>query len=196
MKELSLEEKARAYDKALESMRDFITYVPVDDVARNYILSTFPELKESEDEEIRKDVLAFIRREGQHIDKYKWHKWIAWLEKQGENSIYKVPSKEVILAIWDLGNEWKELTNGIISTEQGTQLDYIQKHWCESEYYLREMQSEHKPADNVEAKPAEWSEEDWVYMRALTDTLKGETTCFTNKDFINWFESLKQRIGG
>jgi len=37
---------------------------------------------ESEDEKIRKDVLAFIRREGQHIDKYKWHKWIAWLEKQ------------------------------------------------------------------------------------------------------------------
>lgn len=41
-----------------------------------------PELRDSEDERIRKDVLAFIRREGQHIDKYKWHKWIAWLEKQ------------------------------------------------------------------------------------------------------------------
>lgn len=45
-----------------------------------------PELKENEDERIRKDVLAFIRREGQHIDKYKWHKWIAWLEKQKINT--------------------------------------------------------------------------------------------------------------
>lgn len=49
MKKLTTEEKARAYDEALESMRDFITYVPVDDVARNYILSTFHELKENED---------------------------------------------------------------------------------------------------------------------------------------------------
>lgn len=36
----------------------------------------------NDDEKIRKDILAFIRREGQHIDKYKWHNWIAWLEKQ------------------------------------------------------------------------------------------------------------------
>jgi len=65
-------------------------------------------------------------------------------EKQGEHSIYNVPSREVILAIWDLGNEWKELTNGSISTEYGTQLDYIQKHWHESEYYLKEKQGEQK----------------------------------------------------
>lgn len=50
----------------------------------NYIGENCPELKENEDEMIRKDVLAFIRRQGQHIDKFKWHKWIAWLEKQDE----------------------------------------------------------------------------------------------------------------
>ena len=54
--------------------------------------------KESEDEKIRKDVLAFIRREGQHIDKYKWHKWIAWLEKQKPTiSWHKVEPKEYVL---------------------------------------------------------------------------------------------------
>ena len=68
-----------------------------------------------------------------------------WLEKQGkQKAILNVPSREVILSIWDLGNEWKELTNGSISTEYGTQLDYIQKHWHESEYYLREKQNEKK----------------------------------------------------
>lgn len=67
---------------------------------------------------------------------------IVWLENQDKHSIYNVPSRDVILAIWDLGNEWKELTNGCISTEFGTQLDYIQKHWEESEYYLREKQGE------------------------------------------------------
>lgn len=63
---------------------------------------------------------------------------IAWLEKQ--HSISDVPSREVILSIWQLGNDWKELTDGVICTEYGTQLDYIQKHWQESEYYLRSKQ--------------------------------------------------------
>ena len=70
-----------------------------------------------------------------------------YIEKQGEQKpIMNVPTREVILSIWDLGNEWKELTNGSISTEYGTQLDYIQKHWYESEYYLREKQGEQNPA--------------------------------------------------
>lgn len=72
-------------------------------------------------------------------------------EKQGEKKpIMNVPSREVILAIWDLGNEWKELTNGSISTEYGTQLDYIQKHWHESEYYLREKQGEKKHVNDTD----------------------------------------------
>ena len=66
-------------------------------------------------------------------------------EKQGEQKfIINVPSRDVILSVWDLGNEWKELTNGNISTEYGTQLAYIQKHWHESEYYLKEKQGEQK----------------------------------------------------
>ena len=70
------------------------------------------------------------------------------LEKQGEKkAIMNVPTREVILSIWDLGNEWKELTNGSISTKYGTQLDYIQKHWHESEYFLREKQDE-RTTDN------------------------------------------------
>jgi hypothetical protein len=66
-------------------------------------------------------------------------------KKQSEQKpIMNVPSREVILSIWDLGNEWKELTKGSISIEYGTQLNYIQKHWHESEYYLREKQGEQK----------------------------------------------------
>ena len=85
-------------------------------------------------------------REGKQeiLDKY------AEIEKQSEQkSILNVPTREVILSIWDLGNEWKELTNGSISTEYGTQLDYIQKHWHESEDYLKEKQGEQKPANRV-----------------------------------------------
>ena len=84
MKELSTEEKAQRYDEAIEKLRDF--YRDYDTVSRlidvkEELANLFPELKESENERIRKEILDFIRREGQHIDKLKWHKWIAWLEK-------------------------------------------------------------------------------------------------------------------
>ena len=82
-----------------------------------------------------------------------------WLEKQGEQSVQNVPSRETILNIWDLANEWKELTSGSISTEHGTQLSYIQKHWQEGEYYLRAKQSEQKYADKLEPK---FHKGDWV----------------------------------
>lgn len=137
---------------------------------QKYVLeSLFPELKESEDEKIRKALIRF-HKSTIDVDGIKGEDIIAWLEKQGtsytkrdvddafvegmafakdelekqgeQKSILNVPLREVILSIWDLGNEWKELTNGSISTEYGTQLDYIQKHWTESEYYLREKQGE------------------------------------------------------
>ena len=114
----------------------------------NAMTKVFPELAESEDEKIRKALIEmFISIGKRDFRDIPTKKIIAWLEKQGKQPIYKTPSREIILAIWDLGNEWKELTKGSISTEYGTQLDYIQKHWRESEYYLRAKQSEQKPFD-------------------------------------------------
>lgn len=128
---------------------------------KNVLMTVFPELKESEDEKIRKGIIDFLWKEKiflqeahssvENNPKYRFvMDAIAWLEKRGEKEpIMNVPTREVILSIWDLGNEWKELTNGSISTEYGTQLDYIQKHWHESEYYLREKQGEQKPVNDT-----------------------------------------------
>lgn len=106
----------------------------------------FPELKYSGDEKIRKQILSFLKEfECDHYSNLDFSSWIAWLEKQGgQNTNPDVPTREVILSIWDLGNEWKELTNGCISTEHGTQLNYIQKHWHESECSLKEKQGKKK----------------------------------------------------
>ena len=121
--------------------------------------SVFPELAESEDERIRKGLIkavSFMLKGGVLKDTdVTREEALAWLEKQGEKKhIINVPPREVILSIWDLGNEWKELTNGCISTEYGTQLDYIQKHWHESEYYLKEKQGEQKPI--LDFKASDW----------------------------------------
>ena len=89
MKELPIEEKAKAYDGAVDRVKQLLSRCANDRDRKTIIYRAedieqiFPELKES-DERIRKDILAFIIREGQHSDKYKWHEWIDWLKKQGE----------------------------------------------------------------------------------------------------------------
>lgn len=67
-----LEEARRLYKDANEAQR--------------YVLELlFPELAESEDEKIRKEILEYVRNtKGQSIPITKYNSWIAWLEKQGE----------------------------------------------------------------------------------------------------------------
>lgn len=79
---------------------------------------------------------------------YEWDAEKKEVKKiEPKNPIVNVPPRELILSIWDLGNEWKELTNGCILPEYGTQLDYIQKHWYESEYYLKATQGNKSTED-------------------------------------------------
>jgi hypothetical protein len=125
------------------------------------------------------------------------------LEKQSEQKpIMNVPSREVILSIWDLGNEWKELTKGSISIEYGTQLNYIQKHWHESEYYLREKQGEQKLP--IEKLPSEmktigeslgFTTEDEEYINYLIEVFDGQQyhQAHSDEELVNWLKSLKQR---
>lgn len=150
MKELSIEEKAQRYDEALERAKKWYNAPNIDKMptyGNRIIEEIFPELAESEDERIRKEIIKFI--DGDYTQRWITDEtkasWVAWLEKQGKHSIYNVPSRKVILAILNLGNEWKELTNGCTSKEYGTQFDYIQKHW-------HKKQGKQKPADKVEPK--------------------------------------------
>jgi hypothetical protein len=154
--ETSYKEK---YEQALAKAKEQYNY-PCMRSCMGILEEIFPELTESEDEKIRKEIIKTVELYGPKTGNPKvYHDMISWLEKQGESSICNIPSKEIILAIWDLGNEWKELTGGSISTEYGTQLKYIQNHWHESEYYLRAMQNEQKLIDKVEPK---FHEGEWI----------------------------------
>lgn len=192
----------KKYKEGVEWLRDWI-YLATTGEMREQMEKHFPELKESDDERVRKAMIDFFkheRKEGIAVLHYgvNIERMISWLEKQGESSIYNTPSRGVILAIWDLGNEWKELTNGSISTEYGTQLDYIQKHWQESEYYLRAMQGEQKSADKV----VKFNVGDKVYniknrfectIESIDDTTYYcDTTNFDIKDQNNW-ELIEQK---
>ncbi len=89
MKELSIEEKAKAYDKALKQGKQLKWANPYDTVG-DMIDSIFPELKESEDGKIRKELVTFVKGMLECHDKpnaerdEKYESWLAWLEKQGE----------------------------------------------------------------------------------------------------------------
>ena len=136
------EEKAKAYDEAFERAKKLATDLPngrndrlyhVDDL--EYI---FPELKESEDERIRKAIIEGLRemKNSFHtVSSIKIDDAIAWLEKQGEKA--------------DIAN--KEYWRGYREGKQ----EILDK------YAELKKQGEKKPSDKAEPK---FHEGDWVFI--------------------------------
>lgn len=88
MKELSIEEKAKAYDEAIKRAKELLEIGLKDTRDKRVVLSFFPELAESEDKKMIqyfKDLAPFDNAE-ELYEKYGFsHKdAIAWLEKKGE----------------------------------------------------------------------------------------------------------------
>ena len=104
MKELTIEQKAKAYDRALEIAKAWCK-LDNNDLSNDDLKTIFPELKESEDERIRKELIEYVKDQQSSFisapdcrDKYeeeennKYNAWIAWLEKQdtpNQTSIWK-----------------------------------------------------------------------------------------------------------
>ena len=84
MKELSIEEKDRHNDKAIKRAKELLEIGVKDTRDKRVVLSFFPELKESEDEKMRKSIIYALRNGG-FYDNDKTDEAIAWLEKQGEH---------------------------------------------------------------------------------------------------------------
>jgi hypothetical protein len=87
---MTTEQKAKAYDKALESIKELYSKGSRVVVSKEEFETIFHELKESEDEDVRQAMINFFKSErikdgiavlhfGVNIEKM-----IAWLEKQGE----------------------------------------------------------------------------------------------------------------
>lgn len=94
MKELSIEEKAKAYDEALERAKEILEYYKhpayseVYAYAKEDIPGIFPELAENEDERIYQDILDYcykrMNNEISPITIHQVERWLSWLEKQKE----------------------------------------------------------------------------------------------------------------
>ena len=84
MKQLSIEEKAKRYNEAIKRAKELLEIGVKDTRDKGVVLSFFPELKESEDEKMRKSIIYALRNGG-FYDNDKTDEAIAWLEKQGEH---------------------------------------------------------------------------------------------------------------
>lgn len=109
------------------------------------VLEKFPELKESEDEKVCKEIKQFIRSRGMQLAQSKVESWIAWLEKQGD------ANKEY----------WRGYRDG--------------KQEILDKYAELEKQGEQKPDDKVEPKfhEGEWivtDKNNIVQIKAIEDS--------------------------
>ena len=118
MKKLSIEEKVEAYDKVSKEVKDFFEgkRKMCSDVTKA-LEDLFPELKESEDEKIRKWIINEIKAKHHNLDEdnvdFVDKKAIAWLEKQGEPNPYSGTSFEYN------GHTW-----GMCARDGGVEISY------------------------------------------------------------------------
>jgi len=137
MKDLSVEQKAKRYDEALGKARQLCDY-PTSKPFISDLQDLFPELKESEDERIKNEIIDYISTAEDKV-LIPYESWIAWLEKQGEQKpVDKVEPKFK-------AGDWVVTRYGtasqVISVDEdvnGYTLDdgvYFSGTWCNS-YHL------------------------------------------------------------
>ena len=78
-----MEDYKKKYEEALEKAKSMMA-LPDD---KAMIEEIFPELKESEDEQVRKDIVFYIA--AHHKDDGEKARWLYWLEKQGEHANFR-----------------------------------------------------------------------------------------------------------
>ena len=119
----------KKYKEALERAKGLIDFCS--DSELKTLEHVFPELAESEDEKIRKQIKAFIKSRGSQITQSKTDAWIAWLEKQGEHANF--------LNKIQIGDKVTRNQDGVLVNL--SQLNRVAKK--------DEKQGEKKPADNI-----------------------------------------------
>lgn len=204
MKELSIEEKAKAYDEAVSKSIEFYTLCKKcgDKETVDFLEDIFSELKESEDERIRKELIEFIKSRGGFKQKY-----IDWLEHI-KQSWYK----EGFIDGKYSGVTSKELsTNDAVTLKE--LIDFLENGTAKLQHdltrYANWLKIKFTPIEKQgKQKPAEWSEEDEEmideiidYMKPMPiffESTKGKSGKEYTKEFIKnaakWLSRLKYRV--
>lgn len=168
-----------------------------------------PELKENEDEKIRKEVIDILklnikgaesqmqasRGVNRTFEIYACNKVIAWLEKQGESLCWikcsdELPNRDGTYLVVTDGSQ-----NDVYDMAKYDSIDGWHKA-SEILYWMPIPQLNNKSI--VEQKPA-WSEEDKLKMDTLIHVItnqKGSVIFegFLPEELVNWLKSLRGRV--
>lgn len=168
--------------KTLEKLQRI--YDKVDSFGKDLMEKEFPELKESDDEKIRKEILnCFVEMKKQgcfpskHTEQYD--SWISWLEKQGKENT-ELPNGE------DYGIDGLYHALQILQATLGNVAGYQSDDGI----------LEHKCAISVVKKLYEqilWGEDDENTMNQIIGCLRGQIDSDLPK-MTNWIKSVKQRL--
>lgn len=188
MKELSVEQKARAYDEAISMAKRFYTPDSNNVNLKATLEMIFPELVESEDEEIRKAIKSVVSYNVGSNKIYGVSKedMLDWIEKQGEP--VEINPTEFDTRLQSLIGKFGSLPKEELIGSLSFWINVVQN---DGTYKPAEKQGEQKPA---------WSEEDERIRIETIELL--ETANHPNKmcsngkplDFtenINWLKSLR-----
>ena len=204
---MTQEEKAKRFDEALEQLKGLIEGTREDKCAiiKEDIIDIFPELAESEDERIRKDIIVLVKDWWDRVNKDNIstkEQMLAWLEKQSNSSPvwkYKKDNNPLIhdsLILNKYGCVSKSPSGAIVSDVWV--LDYDELATLPRE--IPEKQGQSFPILSNSSKTGkEWTEEDdkrqisiTEYLNELYDDNRFSLDELT--DLETWLNSLKQRM--
>lgn len=212
MKELTIEQKAKRYDEAIRESSKIINFctgganIPECVSVKATIEHIFPELTESGDEKIRKELLQWLKEKKAApnigFSDEKMTNWIAWVEKHGGQKTVDEIAKDVcknrasattFLKSAGFMNEKGELAE---QYRQDEQKSYASKTMNEKgdfdNGFTRMMEKEQTPA---------WSEKDKEMSRFIGNAITTDDSSVYLKskgieviDAHVWLDELKDRV--
>lgn len=174
------------YEEALQRAKQQLIDCGDNQGRKNIIYKIFPELRESENERTRKELIEFIRTLPCtiHVKEEYFH----WLEKQGE----KKPDE------YSLEQAAEIFLNSLKKTP------YNNKPVTDAQVITKELlkflsdTNSYNPDALIEQTDAEWSEEDEDTLDiAIRIIQNGGDNCsgiLDSNKVLNWLESLKEKV--
>jgi len=175
----------KAYKESIERAKNYISGHHTDVDPRSAMECVFPELRESEDENIRQDIIDWLinYKDNVQVDlkDEEVDRWVSWLEKQGEQKVineyneHEPTSYEI--------EKW----NG--AYEKGYDIGYMNG------------KNEQKPTDAIAEMNPTWSEDDEKKMNKLvslcTNFKNSNTQLYSVylefQELIDWLKSIRHR---
>lgn len=173
--------------EAIEVLRK---YNPKDAELREALETAVPELKESEYERIRREIIADIKEHHPNWMLYKdYTSWIKWLKSQVEpkTSEWSEDDNAKIEFLCNLIQ--RNISEGTYSFGDGAKNGFVSKQ--EAIKMLQSLKSRVQPH-----LKSEWSDEDeGIVSRIMTDLENCESEWGSNKEEEkDWLKSLKDRV--